>query len=423
MKRANKSTRSRQTTAYDYCIIGGGVAGTTAAETLRQRDAAARIVVVSDEPHRFYSRILLSKPNFFLGKIPFDQIWLKTLQWYREQNIVLLAGKRATAVDAAAHTVTLGGKTTLRYGKLLIATGAQAVRWPASGAEKKGVRYLRTLDDAKAIMAAIKKAKRAVCVGSGFTSFEMCEMLTMAGLSVTLVMREPHYWDPLLDEQSGKMIEAAVQRGGVKILRQALVKTVDGRAKVSGVTLESGEKIPCELIVAGVGACPGLAWLEGSGIAASRGILADEYLMTGAPDVFAAGDCAEFHDLILEEHVLLGNWVNAQMHGKVAALNMLGERQPFKLVSFYTAMGFGLTIAFAGDVRAQGRQVIPRGPQGNTFARFIVDGNDELVGATFINRTHELASACKLIEKNVKVSPIRNQLADPTVDLGTLARL
>ncbi|MDO8560506.1 MAG: FAD-dependent oxidoreductase [bacterium] len=422
MKRASRSTRSRQPSAYDYCIIGGGVAGTTAAETLRQRDAGASIAVVSDEPHRFYSRILLSKPNFFLGKIPFDQIWLKIPQWYREQKIVLLAGKRATAVDAAAHTVTLGGKTTLRYGKLLIATGAQAVPWPAAGADKKGVLYLRTLDDAKAIIAAIKKAKRAVCVGSGFTSFEMCEMLTMAGLQVTLVMREPHYWDPLLDEQSGNMIEAALLSGGVKIHRNALVKTVDGRAKVSGVTLESGQNIPCELIVAGVGARPDLSWLQGSAVKINRGILADEYLKTSAPDVYTAGDCAEFNDLILDEHVLLGNWVNAQMHGKLAAANMLGERQPFKLVSFYTAMGFGLTIAFAGDVRSQGRQAITRGPQGNTFARLIVDEHDELVGATFINRTNELASVCKLIEKNVKVSPIKDKLADPTVDLGTLAR-
>lgn len=422
MKRANKSTRSRQTLAYDYCIIGGGVAGTTAAEMLRQRNAGASIAVVSDEPHRFYSRILLSKPNFFLGKIPFGQIWLKTPEWYGERKIVLLAGKRATHVDAAAHTVTLDGKATLRYGKLLIATGAQAVRWPAAGADRKGVLYLRTLDDATAIIAAIKTAKRAVCVGSGFTSFEMCEMLTMAGLPVTLVMREPHYWYPLLDEQSGIMIEAALLKGGVKILRQATVKTVDGRTRVSGVTTESGEKIPCELIVAGVGACPDLAWLQGSLIAVNRGILTDEYLKTNAPDVFAAGDCAEFNDLILEEHVLLGNWVNAQMHGKIAAANLLGERQPFKLVSFYTAMGFGLAIAFAGDVRGNGRRVITRGPQRNTFARFIVDGNDELVGATFINRTNELAPACKLIEKNVKVGPIKDRLADPTFDLGILAR-
>ena len=422
MKWASRSIRSRPPSAYDYCIIGGGVAGTTAAETLRQRDAGATIAVVSDEPHRFYSRILLSKPNFFLGKIPFDQIWLKTLQWYREQKIDLLAGQRATAVDAAAHTVTLDGKKTLRYGKLLIATGAQAVPWPAAGADKKGVLYLRTLDDAKQIIAAIKKAKRAVCVGSGFTSFEMCEMLTMAGLQVTLVMREPHYWDPLLDERSGKMIEAALESGGVKILRNALVKTVDGRAKVACVTLESGQNIPCELIVAGVGARPDLSWLQGSTVKTNRGILADEYLKTSAPDVYTAGDCAEFNDLILEEHVLLGNWVNAQMHGKLAAANMLGERQPFKLVSFYTAMGFGLTIAFGGDVRAQGRQVITRGPQGNTFARLIVDEHDELVGATFINRTNELASVCKLIEKNVKVSPIKDKLADPTVDLGTFVR-
>lgn len=407
----------------DYLIVGGGVAGTTAAATLRQGDPAARIAIVSDESYRFYSRIMLSNPDFFLGKIPFDQIWLKTPLWYRQQNVALLAGVTATALDPVAKTITLDNGRRIGYRKLLLATGAQACRWEVAGADKPGVLYLRTLDDAKAVIAAINQTKRAVLIGAGFTSFEMGEMLTLAGIAVTLVMREPYYWDPVLDEQSGTMIETVLRRNGLTIFRHALVKTVDGRGAVSGVTLEDGTAIACELIVAGVGARPQLEWLRGSGLAVDRGVLADEYLATNAPDVFAAGDCAEFNDLILEEHVLLGNWHNAQQHGKIAALNMLGSRQPFKFVSFYTARGFGLTLAFAGDVRATGRLVITRGtPAVNAYTRLIVDDeHDELIGATFINRSHELHPVCRLIERNVKISPIRELLADVTVDLRTLA--
>lgn len=424
MQRASSSTRRsrRRADTGGYLIIGGGVAGTTAAETLRQHDAAARITIVSDEPHRFYSRIMLSKPNFFLGKIPFDQIWLRIPSWYQTLRIELIAGATATALDPEARTVRLNDGRILPYRKLLLATGAQAIQWQVPGANKSGVLHLRTLDDAKAIMAAVKSTRRAICVGSGFTSFEMCEMLVLAGAAVALVMREPHYWDPLLDEASGMMIEAAMRRGGVKIFRNSLVKTVDGNGKVSGVTLEDGRRMPGELIIAGVGACPRTDWLKAADLAVNRGVLADEYLATNVPDVWTAGDCAEFKDLILEERVMLGNWVNAQMHGRIAARNMLGKRAPFKMVSFYTAMGFGLTIAFAGDVRHQGRQVIARGsPQAGRFARLIVDEHDELVGATFINRTNELQPVCRLIERNVKVSAMREQLADETLDLRTLA--
>src|SRR3989344_2412561 len=163
----------------NYLIIGGGVAGTTAAETIRKNDSNGSIAIVSDEPHRFYSRILLSKPNFFLDKIPFDQIWLKTEAWYKDQNIQLLSGKKAIKLDSVGKIVTL--------------------------------------DDGTAVIDAVKTAKRAVAIGGGFVSFEMCEMLRLAGLSVSLVIREPHYWDPILDGPSGRMVESALEKGGVKI--------------------------------------------------------------------------------------------------------------------------------------------------------------------------------------------------------------
>ncbi|HLB32485.1 MAG TPA: FAD-dependent oxidoreductase, partial [Patescibacteria group bacterium] len=205
----------------NYLIIGGGVAGTTAAETIRKNDSNGSIAIVSDEPHRFYSRILLSKPNFFLDKIPFDQIWLKTEAWYKDQNIQLLSGKKAIKLDSVGKIVTLDDGTNLKYKKLLLAVGGSARVWEAPGADKRGVFYLRTLDDAKAVIDAVKTAKRAVAIGGGFVSFEMCEMLRLAGLSVSLVIREPHYWDPILDGPSGRMVESALEKGGVKIFRNA----------------------------------------------------------------------------------------------------------------------------------------------------------------------------------------------------------
>ncbi|MDD5109737.1 MAG: FAD-dependent oxidoreductase [Patescibacteria group bacterium] len=421
MQRKNKSFPKSKTTEVKYLIIGGGVAGTTAAETIRERDATGSITIVSDEPYRLYSRIMLSKPNFFLGKIPFEQIWLKSESWYTDKRITFMPGTRAQTLDAENQQVTLSNGMVFRYEKLLLAVGVLPNAWQVPGSDRRGVNQLRTLDDAKVIIQGIKRVKHAVCIGSGFTTFEMCDMLRMAGVDVTVVMREPHYWDPLLDSVSGGLIEQAMVKGGVKIVRQALVKTVDGGRSVTGVTLESGEKIPCSMVIAGVGTYVPCDWVKTGGVAVNRGILANEYLETNFSNIWTAGDCAEFNDLILEEQLVLGNWANSRQQGALAGGNMVGGRTAFKMVSFYTANGFDITIAFVGDVRAKDRQVIVRGSSAQGFyIRLIVDDHDEIAGATFINKTPEMAPVSKLIETNVKVSPIRPQLEDPAFDLHKL---
>lgn len=406
---------------YSYLIIGGGIAGTTAAETIRKNDATGSIAIVSDEPHRLYSRLTLSKPDFFLGRIPRGQIWLKSPSWYAEQRIELLAKTVAVALDAKRQIVRLGDGTELGYGKLLLAIGGKSCRCQVPGSDLAGIQYLRTLDNAKAIIRRLQTAHRAVCIGGGFISFEMCELFIKAGLATTLVIREPYYWGSLLDEASGTIIERAMQAGKVEIFRNRLVTGFRGQRTVTAVELNDGHAIEADLVVPGIGAATPLAWLKGSGLQVNRGILTDEHFATSLPNVWAAGDCAEFKDLILDEQVQLGNWVNAQQQGKVAGLNMAGTRQPFRMVSFYTTRGFGLAIAFAGDVRATGQRVIMRGlSETNSLTRLMVDEHDELVGATFINRTHELGFISRLIAQNVKVSPIAERLADGNYDLARL---
>ncbi len=410
---------------YKYLIIGGGVAGTTAAETLRQNDKDGSIAIVSDEP-RFYSRIMLSKPNFFLGKIPFDSVWLRKKEWYEENKIEFIEGVVANKLDIKLKTIELNNSKILKYEKLLLATGGEARPWQIPGSDKKGICYLRDLSEAEVLMENIKTAKQAIAIGSGFVSFEMCEMMRLAGLPVTLIMREPYYWYPLLDEESAKMIESGMENGGIKILREAEVSEILGDQKIEGVVLKDSTQIPCQLALVGIGLICHLDWLKQAGIETNKGILANEYLATNIPNIYAAGDVAEFNDLVLGERVQLGNWVNAQMQGRTAALNMLGQINQFRMVSFYTAMGFGLNIAMSGDVRVDSsKKVIKRGLASpklgeGGFARIIVDSNDEIIGATFINRTQDMSIVNKLIESNFKVSGHESELSDPNFDLKSL---
>lgn len=404
-----------------YIIIGGGVAGTTAAETIRKEDPEGTIAIISDEPYRLYSRILLSKPPYFLGKIPADRVWLKDESWYEENKITLMTGKKATSLDSKKKILRLDDKTELNYEKLLLALGGCARKWPVPGSDKQGVFYLRTLDDGKAIMQASKTAKQAVLIGGGFISFEMADILRQAGLDVTLILRESYYWEPTLDETQGKMIEKALEAGGVKILRQTEVQEVLGQDKTEAVVLKDGTKIPCQMIVCGIGtACP-YDQLRAPDLKINKGILANEYLETNLPDVWTAGDAAEYRDLILDETLIMGNWASAVEQGKVAGRNMAGKKDSFKFVSCYTTDGLGIKIAFVGDVRAkEDRQVIVRqSPEKDSYARLIIM-NKELIGASLINRTEELQILAKLIESNKDVSGKLKELADPNFDIKSL---
>lgn len=432
-------------TSYKYLIIGGGAAGVSAAETIRQNDQAGSLAIISDEEHPMYSRVMLSKPNFFLGKIPFGQIYLKGMEWYSDNKIDFIGGKKASELDATNKSVSLSDGSKISYGKLLIATGVEARKWSVPGADKKGIHYLRSLADGMAIMEHIKKAKSALTIGGGFISFEMADLLKMAGIDTSMILRESYFWEPILDERSGLMIENAMTKGGVKLIKNAEVKEVIGGENVGGVILNRApaiqgahinngspieadnenpgsfpKKLPCDMIVCGIGVVNPVSWLKDS-VATNRGILADEYLKTNAPDVWTAGDIAEYNDLLLEEHVQMGNWVNAREQGRIAGLNMSLEHKPFKFVSFYTTQGFGISIAFVGDVSPESdRTVIPRGsPEMNSYARIIIR-NGEIEGATMINRTGEMASISKLIETNMKVAGKEKELGDADYDLKKL---
>lgn len=406
---------------FKYLIIGGGVAGVTAAETIRQNDPKGAIAIVSDEPYLLYSRVMLSKPYFFLGKVPFDQVWLKGEKWYKEKNMDFLGGRTACGLDPSAKKVKLTDGGEISYDKLLIATGVNTRKAAVPGSDKEGVHYLRSLEDGKSIMAGIKTAKRAVTVGGGFIGFEMADLMQLAGLKTTVVIREPHFWDPVLDEASGLMIEKAMRKVGVEIIKNAEIVEITGDKSVDGIVLKDGQRLPCELVIYGIGTVADLDWPKAAGLNTHRGIMANEFMETNLPDVWTAGDIAEYKDLLLEENVQMGNWVSAHEQGRIAGLGMAGKRQAFKFVSFYTTQGFGITVAFVGDTcPGPDRQVIPRGSvESGSYGRIIL-AHGEIEGATLLNRTQEMGVISKLIEGNARVSAHHAQLGNPSFDLKKL---
>lgn len=408
-----------------YIIIGGGAAGTTAAETIRNHDKSAIIAIISDEPYHYYSRIMLSKPNFFLEKIPFKSIWLKDEAWYKKNAISFIGGKKVVAIDIHKKIITLDNADIVSYDKLLLATGGFARTLNISGFDKKNIFYLRTLDDAQSIIAEIKHSKKTVVIGGGFVGFEMCDMLHLAGMEVTAVVRESYFWENVLDKESGKIIENAFTESKIRIIHNVTVNEITGEDKVEGIVLSDGTKIDADIIIVGIGTIFPIEWIKKAGIKTASGVIVNEFLETNIPDIWSAGDVAEFKDVILNEQIQMGNWVNAQQQGKIAGLNMLassgvGLRTPFRLVSFYTAYGFNIAIAFVGDVRDKGVVFITRRfPKSNACVRLILK-DDIIKGATLINQTKELSVITKLIEKGISLKGKEKDLSDPNFVLQSL---
>ena len=404
---------------YDYIIIGGGVAGTVAAETIRQNDTNGTIAIISDEPYPFYSRIMLSKPNFFLGKMSFESIFRHDKQWYIQNNIDLKNSIRATTLNTDTKKVTLNTNESLTYNKLLLALGVCARTLGLPNETISGVYCVRTLDDAKGIMKTIKTAKKAVVVGAGFIGFEMCDILKLAGLDVTLIIREPFFWGHLLHNKAGSIIEKAITEKGVTIIKEDEVATIEGAEIVTGITTKKQVHLNADLLAIGVGSvCPKDILLQKT-METRNGIIVNEYLETNMPDIWAAGDCAEYFDTILDEYIQMGNWANAQLQGKIAGLNMTGTKTAFSAVTNYTCSGFGLSIAFVGDVKSgEGKELIERMPDDtHSYGHFILKDN-RIIGAALINRTSELNTITTLIQNKIDISNKKELLVSGDIEIS-----
>lgn len=406
----------------NYLIVGGGIAGTAAAETLRKEDKNARIVIVSDEPHRLYSRVLLTKPNFFHGKIPFERIFLKDDKWYEDQKIELWLGRRAAHLDADGHRVTLDNGEVLKYEKLLLAVGGSPRQLNIPGSDKKGVHYLRNIDQTKEIIEAVKHAKKGVAIGGGIIGFEMAEMMVLGELDTTFIILREHYRDNVLGTETAIEIENAMEKHGVKILRQKKTVEILGDDHVTGLRFEDGSEIECDFVVIGIGNVVPSDFITEAGIVVERGIKATAKLKTNKPDIYTAGDCAQFYDPLVDEELVQGNWANAQAQGQLAGRNMMGHNEQFRYVSFFTTHGFGHAMTYVGDFRQDlpGREVIERGTPGDKgYGRIVIEDN-QLTGALFLDSTTDVQVISKLIEKDVIIKDKKDVLADPDSDLNSL---
>jgi NAD(P)H-nitrite reductase large subunit len=399
----------------DHLIIGGGAAGTTAAEVIRSKDADATVAIVSAEAHRLYSRVLL--PNVVRGKIPEASAFLRTDAHYQDRRIELMTGRSVVAIDGVKRVVRLADGEELAYGKLLLATGGTPRRLDCPGGDNPEILSFQTIEDARALIAAPRDG--AVVIGGGFIALEIAMSFAHFGAAVTCVLRGDGFFSHVLDRDSMAMLADHVTRNGVTLARGVTVKGIERDGAMGTVFLSDGQRLRCSAVGAGIGIVPNVGFLEGCGVEVGRGIRTDSRLRTAVENVFAAGDAVEFEDELTGERRMVGNWTNALLQGKAAGMNMAGEVTPFRAVTSYTITCFGLAVTFLGATDLIPEARIVRRTE-NATIQFLIRGG-MVVGATCIGPFPERAAAMKVVESRVRLEDKGlTALADRSVPLDAI---
>lgn len=399
-----------------HVIIGAGIAGTTAAEEIRKQDKETEIVLIGEEEHALYSRVLL--PHYVVGKVPRERCFLKKETWYDEQRIEYLTGERVREIDTKnKHVVLQISGRELPYDKLLLATGGEP---RLLGWDLRGMSYLQTLDDADHLLQIIgeqrgKSAQGVVC-GGGFIACEYLNIFNAYHIPATCFYRGAWFWSQVLDEASGRFVHRHLEREGVTLLPETTLVNVAEQDGALQVETTSGV-LPANIFGVGIGLERDLSWIEQVGVRVSQGICTNEYLETNVPDVYAVGDAVVFFDRVIEREHLVGNWMNAQMQARVVGKTMTGERTMFRLVSSYATDVLGIDVIFVGDTRrALADEIVVRESEGYIVQLFLA--GHALVGATLVGKNTDRMSAVKLIESRRDLSEFHKDLADPSIPLS-----
>jgi 3-phenylpropionate/trans-cinnamate dioxygenase ferredoxin reductase subunit len=346
-----------------YAIVGASLTGAKAAEELRAAGFDGRIVLIGEEPERPYERPPLSK-GYLLGADPRDKAYVHDAGWYDAHDVELRLGVRASGLDPAAHTVTLAGEGTVRYDKLLLATGSRVRRLDVPGADLPGVRYLRALPDADALLAALRTAARVVVVGAGWIGLETAAAARSHGAEVTVVELDRAPLRRVLGDDIAEVFAALHRAHGVAFRFGTGVREFragdDGA--LAGLVLTDGSELAADLAIVGVGITPATELAEAAGLHLDNGVAVDAGLRTSDPDVFAAGDVAAVARPGLGRRIRVEHWSNALAGGRAAAHAMLGEPVVYDPVPFFFTDQYDLGMEYAGWVEpGRSDRVVLRG--------------------------------------------------------------
>jgi 3-phenylpropionate/trans-cinnamate dioxygenase ferredoxin reductase component len=370
------------TTDRTHVIVGASLAGAKAAETLRAEGFDGPVVLIGEESDRPYERPPLSK-DYLLGKAERETLYVHPQEWYAEHDVDLRLGVAVTAIDRAAHEVSLADGSKAGYAKLLLATGSSPRRLSLPGADLDGVLYLRSAGDSDRIRAAFQVASRVAVIGAGWIGLETAAAARAAGAEVTVLEMADLPLLRVLGRQVAQVFADLHKDNGVDLRCGVQTLEITGRdGKAAGVRLADGSHIEADVVIVGVGITPNSQLASAAGLEVDNGIWADAQLRSSDPDIFAAGDVVNAFHPLLGKHVRVEHWANALNQPQTAAKAMLGQDVAYDMVPYFFTDQYDLGMEYAGYVEPDGYdEVVFRGDAGRReFIAFWLGGGRVLAG-------------------------------------------
>ena len=398
------------TSSDTYVIVGAGMAGGKAAETLREEGFDGRIVLVGAEPHRPYERPPLSK-DYLRGES--GMAWLQEDEgWYSENEVELRTSTVAESIDAGERAVVLSDGERLGFDRLLIATGAEPRRLPVPGGDLAGVHLLRTMEDSDTIRGLFDAGGRLAVIGGGWIGCEVAASARQKGMDVTLI--EPLELPLLrvLGPELGAFYRDVHSDQGVEMLLGTGVEAIEGSGRAERVRTSDGRTIDCAAVVVGIGVAPRVE-LANEILRVDNGILVDERLQSSVDGVFACGDVANAIHPVFDRRVRVEHWANALEQGPAAARSMLGRDIRYDKVPYFFSDQYDVGMEYAGLHEPGSDELVLRGDMGSReFIAFWLRG-DRLVAGMNVNVWDVSDAIQELVHSGATVD--RARLADPDV--------
>jgi 3-phenylpropionate/trans-cinnamate dioxygenase ferredoxin reductase subunit len=393
-----------------HVIVGAGLAGAKAAETLREEGFDGRVVLIGAEPERPYERPPLSK-EYLRGEAEREAAYVHPAVYYDEHDIELRVETVVDALDLGARELVLDGGERMAFTKLLLATGAEPRRLP--GVE--GVRYLRDFRDSDALRAVLDQGGRLAVIGGGWIGSEVAASARQKGLEVTLIEQAEAPLEGVLGRELGEIYATIHRDHGVEVLTGASVEALEG----GRVALAGGRAVECDHIVVGIGVAPRTELAEAAGLDVENGILVDERLSASADGVFAAGDVANARHPLLKTRLRVEHWHNALEQGPAAARSMLGGGDAYDRIPYFFSDQYDVGMEYAGHATEWDEVVFRGDVDAREFVAFWLKDGRVLAGMN-VNVWDVTDDIQALIRGGAPVDPAR--LRDPDVELASLAR-
>jgi nitrite reductase (NADH) large subunit len=389
----------------NYIIIGNGVAGTTAAETIRKKDPQGDIKIFTDEGYPFYSRIRLME--YLAGEVELPKLQIRSDQWYQDRKIQLYLYSKVIDIDREKKEIITSSGSRLPFDKLLLADGSHSFVPPITGADKQGVFTLRNIQDALAIKAYAAGRSKALLIGGGLLGLEVGNSLRKTGLAVSVAEFFPRLLPRQTDSACGALLQARLEQMGFTFYLGVQSKEILGGESVSGLLLADGRQIDTDLIIISAGVRPNLELARKLGLIIAKGVPVSDIMETEIPDIYAAGDSIEHKGL------LYGIWPASEKQGEVAGLNMAGIKTEYSGTTFSNQLKVaGIDLLAAGDIDPDNKleAFIEQNQEAGTYRKLVVKEN-RLVGCLLFGTLEGKKKILKALDEKRDLTALKDKIA------------